>query len=555
MSIRFEEFKDAGVAKAQKTAFKKPPIKMSGKSDSAAPLVVVDDPLAPDGVLRKLVTFPGSSNKAPSDTTSSADRLTFDLGAIVPKDLTIGLNGARKASVASVTLRFADCPLDPRTIRSCAVSIYVGTIAQADFDKAARAGADGAADPVNVLPATYVDEVGNQRTNLRFQGWVDDWEVTFDDDNEPVVKIECRDNTTLLEAQQHPPRMVVDGSLPLHEALAKYLSHFPQFAGMSVEYRPSGMDPPKLNDALSKTAFRPNLGPAAKGGGGKTTSLDYLTDVCGSVGHIIYVEGTLLVVRMVRSLTGEEFAGRDNDPYKGRSLPSGEAKFRRFIYGRNVKSMSCKRKFAKTAPTNVEVRCYDPARKKVLVARFPLKDSPVSNPPPGDAKEQKWAVHYVSGIKDQTTLDRIAQGYYESIGRGELEVSVKTHNLASFGGGNLDPDILDMLAGDSFEVLVNRDEDESSTVAKIESILAAQGRVEEFMQGQGYSTEFAAAFAASFSNTAFPTLFRLRHLGIAWSCDEGIELTIEGINYVEVRLDVNLPPGEAVTGGKGGTKA
>lgn len=549
LSVRFDEFSDPKPTADAKLKFKKPPIKMTGKNDSTASLVVADDPNAPSGTLRKLITYPSGPGKAPADAVASADKYTFDLGGITPKNLTLGLNGARKASVLSVTIRYIDCPIDPRTIRSCAVSCYLGTLTQEAFE-AMVTGAPG--EQANLLPSTYVDDEGRQRTNLRFQGWVDEWEMAWDDEGQPLIKLECRDNTTLLDAQQHPPKMVLDMTLPLHEAVANYLKHFDQFAGLTVEYRPGSATPPKVKDALAKTAFRPNLGPPASkggGGGGKTSALDYITDVCGAVGHIIYVEGTTLVIRQVRSLTGSEFAGRPDDPYQGRSLPSGDAKFRRFIYGRNIKSMSCKRKFARAAPTNVEVRSYNPARKGVLVARFPTKNSPpIQHPQPGDGKEQKWAVHYVAGITDQATLDKIAQGYYESVGRGEIEVDVKTKNLAAFGGGNLDPDILDMLAGDTFEVLVNRDEDELNSMTKIETLLAAQGRVQEFMKAIGYSGPFVDAYAKAFTHTAFPTLFRLRHLGIAWDSDEGVQLTLQGINYVEVEIrnDQKLPDDEEV---------
>ena len=476
-------------------------------------------------------------------------------------------NGARQAAQASITLRYLDFPLDPRTIRACAVSVYIGTLTQEEFQQGlagqTRGGIGGPAEPLTLVPSTYVDDDGNQRTNLRFQGWADTIELDWPDDGEPTVKFECRDNTTLLDAQDHPPKVFLDMKKPIHEAIATYLANFNQFAGMSVEYRPSGATPPSLDQALSKTSFRPNLGPSAsKGGGGegqKTSAHDYLTDCCGAIGHIIRLEGTNLIVQEAdHRFTAICFVYRDDDPFKGRNLPRLP---QRSLYGSSILNAELMKAPARRAvmPTNIEVRCYLPEKKTTLVGRFPdpknASNSSVQNPKPGDSKEQKWSVHYVSGIMDQATLNRVAQGYYEMQGRGEIEAEVKTKNLASFGGGNLDIDILDMEAGDTFEVLTNRSDDEMASVTQIETLLLAQGRVQQFMSALGYDDAFSAGYAKSFTNVAFPTLFKLRHLGIAWDCDEGVGLTLNGVNYVEVRLDQQLPSGQEVAGGKGGSKA
>ena len=51
------------------------------------------------------------------------------------------------------------------------------------------------------------------------------------------------------------------------------------------------------------------------------------------------------------------------------------------------------------------------------------------------AKSRSGAVTFVSGIMDQATLNRVAQGYYEMQGRGEIEAEVKTKKpQPSFGG-------------------------------------------------------------------------------------------------------------------------
>lgn len=556
--VRFDEFGDPGVQAEAKKVFTKAPIKMTGTADKTAQLEATPDPDAPSGVNRlKLVPKSGPPGLAQTQDRST-DKQTFSVGGIIPKQANLGLNGVRQADTLSVTIKFIDLPIDPRVVRSCAIEFYLGTVSAHDFHRGVQGiSRTATGEPLNVVPDKYVDNDGQQRTNLRFQGWVDEWTVVWDEDNEPAVKLECRDNTTLLIEQEHPPKMFIDMKLPIDEAVAKYLANFPQFAGLSVEYRPANPDGgiPKLEDKLAKTAFRPNLGPvASKGGaatsGSKTSVWDYLTDVAGSIGHLIRMDGTVIVLQVARAYLGTEYTGRPDDPFNGRSAkrravaPSA----RRFIYGRNVSSMKISRKFAKSAPSNIEVRSYHAKRKNVLVARFPLAGDTVQGPQPGDGKEQKWRVFTVSGIDDPKTLRIIAQTVHESISRNELTVGIRTRNLASFGGANLDPDLLDMHPGDTVELYVNRDEDETNTTNKIETLLLAQQRLREFMAALGYEGEFADAYAKAYTASGFQTAFKVRTLGFDWSIEDGVVVDVQAINYITVRLEKNkLPAGEEQT--------
>jgi hypothetical protein len=344
-------------------------------------------------------------------------------------------------------------------------------------------------------------------------------------------------------------------SKPIDEAVAIMLSHYRTMSGLSIEYAPSPLLPPDkipvLKDVLQTTAYRPQLGPQpAKGGGTsgasqKLSVLDYLTDICGSIGHSIRVQGTAVIIQRVRSLMTNQSAARADDPFKGRSVNGSSYVYRRFIFGRNIKELKLSRNFAKTKPTNVEVRCYDSVNKTVLVARFPLPNDRQSFALPGNAQtEQKWTVIRVSGIKDKTILRGVAQSYYENIGRNELMVEVKTQNLASFGGGSTDPDILDMVFGDTFELLVNQEEAEVSTLTKIEKALLSQPQGAKLLRKLGFTEEFAAAYAKAHTNANFLTLFRMKQMRATWGTDSGISLNLTGVNYITVRADKSLPEGE-----------
>lgn len=539
LTIRFDEF---GQTTRLKPAPPKPAKNLKGTKVARAPLAMVGDPLNPN---KLLLVIPGQTKaEVSTQQARSSDGLTFDVTTI-PKDMAWNVNGIRTADTLNATLKFIDCPIDPRTVRSCAVEGFIGTVKASDFQDGveglARVDAQtGQSFPFTLIPDTYIDSQGRDRTNSRFQGFVDKWDVTWNDD-EPEIKLECRDLTQLFIEQECPPNIGIDQTKALDVAIATYLTNFPQFQGLSIEYRPDDVKVPILKDVLCNTAFRPNLGiqPAKGGGSEKHSVWDYLTDVCGSIGHSVRMVGTTLVVQSVRSLTTSSAARRSDDPFTGRTLPSGQhLEYRQFIYGINLSEMKVTRHYAKKSPTNVELRSFNTEGKQLLVARFPEAPDRLKWAIPGEAQpDQKWTVLRVSGIKDATVLKTVAQTVYESLGRNELQVDCKTHNLASYGGGNEDPDILDMQAGDTFELLVNRASDDSNTLNAIEAQQTSFAKNAEFMKRLGFATDFANAYAKAYTDAGFLTQFRLKQMQVHCAIEDGVDVSVTGVNYIEVRSD------------------
>ncbi len=534
--IRFEEFADkVFTGKIPK----KPAKNLKGTKDDRAPLVLSSDPNAPAGVRRFLLLPRVNQDQSiiggPQDQSSSSDGLTHVLLVEPPRECRISRNGMRTADTCSFKIRFVDCPIDPRVVRACGVIVFVGTVsAQTHAGQVRGEVALG-------LPDDWTDDKGQFRSNERFRGFVDKWEIDWADEDEPMISIQCRDNTSLPIEIDAPAGLVIDAKKPLDEAFATYLSHFPALAGISIEFRGApGETPPVLEASLSKTAFRPNLGPPPSKGGGaagsdKLSVWDYLTDVAGALGFLVRLEKNTIIVQHPRTLMSS-LVQRPDDPFQGR----GDWRARRFIYGRNLLSMKMGRQFTKAAPTSIEVRAYLPERKKTIVGRFPSTGDTVADAKPGGVgQDDKWKVYTVSGISDENTLRVIAQNIYEQLGRNELEVNMKTHNLASFGGGNLDPDLLDMQTADSVEVLVNRDSgEERSTITRIEESLKVIDKSVAFMKSLGFSETFSVAYARAYTNAGFQTIFRCKTVEIAWNMDEpSLELNIVAINYLEVKSD------------------
>jgi len=357
-----------------------------------------------------------------------------------------------------------------------------------------------------------------------------------------------------------PSKLSLDKGIAIDKAIAKYLSHFPQLDGITIEYRP-GTTPeaeiPVLKNVYSKASFPPQLGPPPSLMNGQPSGLpvwDFLTDVVSSLGHLIRLDGTNIIIERVRTLLGIQTTGkgiaRPDDPFKG----SNGRSYRQFIYGRNILELKTTRSFVRTVPTNIEVRSYDPVKKSPVVARYPSRvaGAGVHTSIPGDGgAEEKWLVWRVApGITNKDTLRVIAQNIYEQLGRQELQIHLKTKNLASFGGGNADPDLLDMKSGDSFELLTNRGEDtdgpdpeNSSSITQIEKQLSVfRDRNVEFMKTRGFPDDFAKAYAKVYTDIGFQTVFRTKTVAVNWNVDTGVAIDIEGINYVEVRAEpLNLP--------------
>ncbi len=523
------------------------------RQDDPAGLQVVEH----EGAL--VLVGPGDDPNAigsPQDQHASLDGYTHVIDGIIPTSAGLGLNGIRTADTLQLDLKYRDLPIDPRVVRSCAVEYFLGCVSADDYERGMRGQlrrdgvAPNAGVPFNVVPDTYLDVYGRPRSNLRFQGWVDNWEDDWPSSDSPTVTLSCTDNTRLLIEQDHPTRMAIGIDVPIDMAVAQYLANFPQFRGLRVEYRPATDAKPVLQDVLNKTAYPQGVGPStAKGGDSKLTVWDYLTDVIGSIGLTVRMSGITIIIQRARTLYANKFAGRDEDPYKGRSLPSGRVLPRRlFVYGQNVLDMRATRDFTKYAPTNVEVRCYNPTRKKTLIARYPVfVEARQKRLNPGETADQKFNVIRVTGIGDEETLRVIAQSAYETIGRRELEFEINTKNLGSFGGGNLDPDVLDIQEGDAIDLEVQREhvDLEQNTITLIEEEI--RKRPVEYLTSLGFPPEFATAYAKAVSNIAFPTTFRIRDADIDWDGGgEGVSISLRVINYVEVRADTNLPAGEEV---------
>lgn len=477
---------------------------------------------------------------SPQAASKSNDTYTYSIDGIVPVRASLQRNNIRTADQLTLELRFIHFPFDPRALRAVGVEYFLGTIDYQAFMDSRRDWKRAE------IPDSYIDGNGRLRSNLRFQGWVDEIHTAFPKGAGTTVTLECTDNTRILIEAESAPKLTIDPAVPLDRGIADYLSNYPQFRGLAVEYRPAGEDPPIPKAALAKTAYTPKLGPAAGGGTSKLTVWDYMTDFVGQLGLTLRMQDSTIIIQRARTLYSGKFTGRPDDPFTERTLDDGRVIHNRlFIHGRNIDDVDFGRKYTKFDSLNIEVRCYVAKLKRTLVARFPVeKKDRNSKAQPGDQKDEKWLVIRVQGIEDEKTLRVVAQGAYEAIGRQELTVNFATKNLASFGGDNLDPDALDIQATDTVDVEFDRSSPNSSTIAGIEEEIA--NNASSYLTRLGYSAEISAAYERAMRDIGFPSTFRVRSVGIEYDFESGVAFDFECTNYMEARVDKELPPGEEI---------
>jgi hypothetical protein len=429
-------------------------------------------------------------------------------------------------------------------VRGVGVEFYLGTVTASDFARGIAGDtreAKNGAEPLNIIPENYTDAFGRPRSNLRFSGWVDEWEVVWGE-SQPMVRLQCRDNTAILIDTQAPALLALDPKIPLDQAFAKYLARFPQFAGLSVKYLPESAKAPTYREVTAKAAFNPRFGAPQFMANGQGSVMDYFADVAGALGLIVRSDpsSATIIIQQPRSIYGDSFPTRDDDPF-GRTTESGlRMPYRMFVFGRNVLDLTMKRKYTVAGPTTIEVRSYDPVKKRNLVVRYPYKAERLERGLPGSIlPDEKIQQFFQRGITDQKTLHSIAQGIYEQLGRNEIELNVKTRNLGSFGGSALDPDLLDCKVGDTiqFEVTADAQTGELNAVNAVESAQRQAGSAKDYVQRLGYSDRFAEAYAEVMRNALLLPYFRVKRMDFNWDIERGIDVAVTGINYIGVRGD------------------
>ncbi len=461
------------------------------------------------------------------------DDLTV-VGDILPISVSVERNGLATADTCSIEIDFIDAPFDPRMFRAVAVEAVLGVVSAEDYEAGMRGVRrdDGSLVSLVARPAD-----GGSRGATRFVGFVDDWSVNYDEGGDTIT-LECRDMSAPLRDLKLNSGDSIDLSLPIDKGVQAFLDAVsPTTAGMRVRFLGEG-DAPSPADAAPGTRY-PRRGAKKrrnKRGDADMTLWDHITDVLGSVGFIPMVNGFDLIIAEPRTLFTSQGV-------------------RRMVYGQNLTSLGFKRHLMGVKVPTIEARCYDKQIGRTRWARFPVRSGErntgifgISNPPrPLRANEvtpsganptEAVRVIEVSKVYDPDVLARVARGAFEQIGRQEIEGNLSTGDVSSFGVPFEEADLLDARAGEPVEVLVVAaaapgEDGAQSSLAELQALTRA--RREAYLLELGWPAKVARRFAALQDANAFQTVFRVLDVRLEWAAAEGLRVSMNFINYVEIR--------------------
>lgn len=424
----------------------------------------------------------------------------------IPRKASVELPGYRQAGQFTVDIDYKDMPIDPRTVRSGAVEIHLGTVSPDDFAAGVTSiNPDGSRSSV-LNPWSGSEKNLLQKINsetLLMVGMIDEWHVETTERGS-ICTLKGRDLRGLLidtPVSIDPKNMEAFFSglatdEPINKVVESILFMHPAFRDVQVIVNeaewPNGEVPAPWTAALTP---RHRKGARTKGNSkkakpkrqtpnGELTKIsmwDLIVRLCYLVGAIPYFRGADLLIRPAHSIYDQANAGTalNPTPFRGGQPRKVDAQgnnspinppltFRRLAYGRDINTLSFDRKFAGyERPHVVRVVCVDGSSAlrgadRLLQAVWPPGAVDVANGktvakfttrehPGGKVAEQEVLNIPVAGITDVSRLQEIARGVFEEIGRGEMGGSCSTPNCSSFGGDNSDPDLLRLRPGDGVE--------------------------------------------------------------------------------------------------------
>ena len=549
--------------------------------------LTLGDTTAPE-TTESFVARPAAAGGQPASTPlilqQGEANISYILGRI-PKKASYELPGYRQAGQFSCDFDFRDLPLDPRAVRAASVEIYTGTIPASDYGEGMM-GTDGQGRRRSVLQPSA--------ENLRMVGLVDTWNVAHTDTGS-VVSMTGRDLRgvlldTPLEVSPGAAQQIVgalDWSQPINELVQSLLANNPLFQEITVRVNasewPNGVIPAPGAEGVTPRNRQGARGARRGGRGtpnmgqGNTSFWDLVVRACYLVGAIPFFRGRDLVIRPTRSIFDQTRAGfdpaiatpfvdgaqRTYDAQTEQTISPGLS-IRRMAYGRDTEELTFERKFAGFARPRV-VRCVSldtssttRGAGQLVQGRWPLADAPEgarrTRVAPGASGSHEEILNIpVPGVRDAARLTDIARSVFEEIGRGEMGGTVRTRNLASFGGDNLDPDLLSLSPGDGIEFFVDA-RALSSTPPLVATLTdftrssyeEAVQDLEERLGDQNLARVIVASSRGQIQE--MQRFFRVSTARFTWDAASGIKIDFDFQNYVVSRNQLAQASDDASAG-------
>lgn len=446
---------------------------------------------------------------------------------ILCRSARVNINDYTTADTFDLEIDYKNFPFDPRSIRSCGVSIFMQ-------DMKRVYNSDNSLTRITA---------GSE--NAVFLGFADEDQITFDD-TKRTVRLNGRDFTGLFLDRTFPL-----GNLnlekPVDQVMQSVLDALPENVSKKVTIRNDVKNPD------GSTAQLPTLGKFYADKGAKSgvlniasnqTYWEVIQELAQRSGLIAYIELDKLVISKPRTLYDKK-------------------KTVFFVYGKNLSNLEFKRKLGRRKNFNVIVRSLHPeGDPPILEAKIPLeanrdwsnatgikleevkqqKVGPDGKPlPPEQAPVAPYISLVVNDVKDKNHLIEIGQGVYEEISRQEIEGSMTTKDMetpiynADQGVQSGCFDVTKIRVGTPVSIEI--DQDDLREISQVKDT-AQRARL---LKERCYPSKVADAFAQSLGQ--LPKVFYTKSVEFAMDAEQGFTCKVDFINFIEV--DPKLANGSA----------
>lgn len=455
---------------------------------------------------------------------------------VQPKELTVEINNYKEADTAKFTIDYKNFPFEPRTIRNVKVTVSMTNQGEL-FDTKGRPSLLAPTDVTTLSPAAQKTFKNQLKEATVFIGYVDESEVDFNDDTREV-KMECRDLTSLM-IDRKAPRTLLDLTGDVFGIVRQILDSSDETSPIQIEVRPES-----LKDSTPTIAkISSTIDDKKKSPKNQETLWDVITDVCGRVALVPFMELDTLVITKPRLL----FTNTTR---------------RALVWGSNLRSLRFKRKLGRDKGINVEIRSLDPLSKTVRAVRYPEKSTgengifsegvekpqSIKKVVEGEIKEETAPYHifFVPDITDSSVLMDRAEDIWNEMARQELDGSLSTKEmLICDKTASAEFNTLDIKMGTPIEIQIEPNDLAVLGTLKGKGIAAMR----RYLVDQCYRPDVAQSLAESFDlMRKFATPFYTKKVSLKLSQSAGFSADIDFINFIELDPTVTgttLPKGDS----------
>jgi hypothetical protein len=218
------------------------------------------------------------------------------------------------------------------------------------------------------------------------------------------------------------------------------------------------------------------------------------------------------------------------------------------VYGSNLASLDERKTLGRVKAPTIEVVCAD--GNKIIKARWPEKARATKVDAKGLWASEEVRQQVVTGFTSEADLKEIARQVFEETGRADMNTEWTTSSLASYGGDNYDPDLLELKPGSPVEIY---DAEEGTGQETGQGAIGTSPRIAAYGEKQltawlvklGHDKKTAADVAAEISGQDDNAVrqWYVQTIEHGWSADDGYSCHGTAINYQVARIEKELKAG------------